>query len=172
MAKWPVILAGTTVTAGLLASMQPDVVVKPSTTSRTTSTILDDPDLSLPVEANATYRISFELAAGGVIAAGISMRWAVPSGATGGRYILGPGTAANDGAANNIAVRLGGHEFTTLIGYAGVRNSVSAFSIIERATVFVGATAGFVTLQWGQTTTNATGTLIAVGSIARAERVG
>ena len=54
--QYPAISAGTTLTAALLSSMLPTVAWKTGDTSRSsTTTVADDPDLSITVSAAGTY---------------------------------------------------------------------------------------------------------------------
>lgn len=174
MSTWPPIAAGQRVTAALLTSMLPQTVVKQAHTDRASTIIFSaDPELTAPLEADAIYRVEFDLIAGAVTAGDIQTRWSLPVSASGLRIVNGPGSAAVDANADNIATRQGVHQFSpTTILYNGVRNSTSNyFRIYEYAIVTMGD-AGNVTLEWTQGTSSPTATRVAAGSVLRVRRIG
>ena len=148
-------------------------IFKDSPETRTsTTTVADDADLIVPVEANARTHIKFVLHAAAILAEDFKTAWSAPAGASGNKHVLGPGSTASDGNADNIAVRMGVHGMTTPVTYSGVRNSaVSQFLVIEEAIVVTGATSGNVVLQWAQGTSGGTGAVIAAGSWVEYRRV-
>lgn len=173
MALYPTITAGQRITAGLLRSMLEDFIVKPSSTDRaSTTSFADDPDLTYAVAANTVWYVRFVLHAAALAAADIKTDWTVPSGVSGNRAVLGPGSTAADSAADNIAMRAGVHGFGTSILYNGVRNSASLhFLIVEEAVVEVGATAGSIAIRWAQGTSDATATQVRAGSFMEVKRL-
>jgi hypothetical protein len=173
MAVWPTILAGQKITADLLTSMIPTTVTKTSVSDKTNTTLTDDPELSIPVEAGATYIIRMEIIASGLLAAGFKTAWSVPTGTSNLRRVLGPGTSASNGNADDIAMRMGCHLFATPVTYGAARNSAGAqFHVVETANVTIGSTAGNVTFQWAQTTANATASRVWNGSFIWMQRIG
>lgn len=172
MAKYPAITAGQRLDAALLDSMLPEYVRKTVGTDRTTSTMTDDPDLSTTLVGSAVYFVEFFLLCGGTTTADIQTAWTVPSGASGFKSVMGPGSTASDSAGDNVAVRLGVHAFSTTITYSGVRNSTSSlFRVYEYGEVTTSATAGTLALNWGQATTNATASRVWNGSLLRVTRI-
>lgn len=163
MAQYPDIDASDELTVELLRSMLPNYIFKDNAETRaSTTTVADDSDLIVPVEASARYIIRFTLHAAATTTADIKTAWSAPSGAAGNKHVLGPGSTAADGNADNISARLGVHGMTTEITYSGVRNSAALqFLIIEEAMVIIGGTAGNVAFRWAQATSNATGSVVA-----------
>jgi hypothetical protein len=56
-------------------------VIKTVTTTRTATTILDDPDIKVTLDPNSTYDFSFDCSYGGAVA--LVQGWTVPAGVTG-----------------------------------------------------------------------------------------
>ncbi len=162
MSQFPDIGASEDFTVETLRQMIPNYVIKANSESATSdATINDDSDLIVPVEANATYHVKFNVFAAAVTASDIKTAWSVPAGAGGLRKVSGPGSTAADGSADNVAGKFGVHGFTTEITYSGVRNSNTLqFWILEEALVIVDATAGNVTFRWSQATSGATATIV------------
>lgn len=170
--RYPTWLAGQTVTAALLSSMLPLEAYKTGNTDRlSTTTFVDDPDLTFDLEANAVYFVEFFLLMGATTAADIKTSWTVPSGAAGLKSVIGPGSAAVDANADNISMRTGVHGFTTQINYSGVRNATaSLFRGYEHAIVTTFA-AGTCAIRWAQVASDAAASRMSAGSYARAKRV-
>ncbi|MFB4320676.1 hypothetical protein [Actinomadura sp. 21ATH] len=172
MAPYPVIAAGQRVTAGLLTAMQDDMIRKLQNTDRITSTMLDDPELVVALEASAVYFVEMFLLLGGNTTGDIRTLWTVPSGATGFKSVMGPASGTTDVNADNIVVRMGVHNFPTIIAYSGVRNATgNMFRVYEHGEVTT-TTAGILALNWGQVTTNAGASRVGAGSLMRAKRIG
>lgn len=174
MSQYPDIGGADDFVVETLRQMMPSYAFKTSGESRaSTTTIADDSDLIVPVEANAIYFIRFTVHAAAVLASDIKTAWSAPSGATGNRSVLGPGSTASDANADNIAIRMGVHGLTTEITYSGVRNSNGAqFLIIETSLITTAGTAGNVAFRWAQATSGATATIVQSGSWAEYRRVG
>jgi hypothetical protein len=150
-------------------------VTKVSNTTRTaTTTNTDDPDLKLYLEAGSKYFVEFFITVGATAAEDFKTSWSLPTGAlTFNRRVLGPGSAALDAQADNIAVRMGTHGFATPITYNGVRNSTNQFQVQEIGIITTGpANPGYVGFQWAQGTSGATGTIVYGESFGRATKVG
>lgn len=171
MSRYPVITAGQEINASLLTSMLPNMVVKQATTDRTNNTFSTDPELTTTLDAGAAYFVEFFLLLGGTTTGDIQTRWAVPSGAGGLKNVMGPGSTAADGSADNITARLGTHGFTVAILYSGVRNATAIlFGAYEYSYITAGA-GGTLALEWAQGTTNATASRVAAGSLLRVTRI-
>lgn len=174
MTTYPTINAATRVTGALLTSMLPILVNKTVSTDRAATTAFaDDPDLQLPLLANATYFVEWDLICGGLAAADIKTSWNVTAvGGSGLKAVVGPGSAAADANADNIAARMGVHGFTTSVSYNGVRDGTAQlFRVYECANLATTA-AGLIAVQWAQVTSNATASRVAAGSLGRATRIG
>lgn len=171
MAQYPSIAAGDELTAELLLSMLPRFVVKAANTTRTsTATPADDTELTLPVEANATYFVEFFLYYSAINAEQFRTEWSVPTGTTGNRNVIGAGSTANQSSLDNVSGRFGIHGYATNVIY-GTRNSTNQCYAVETATVTTGGTSGNVTLQWAQGTSGSTGTVLYAGSMMRVTRL-
>lgn len=163
------VAGGDIIYAANINRLAPRVVYKASSTTRASTTVFaDDPELIVPVEANATYIIRFFIKAAAIALADIKTSWSVPAGMVSqNKSVIGPGSTAVDSSADNVAMRIGVHNFATSISYNGVRDSAAnQFQIVETGLVQVGATAGNVALQWAQVTSNVTGSVVAAGSFA------
>lgn len=174
MSQYPVITAGQRITGALLQSMLPQVAYKVANTDRTaTTTLTDDPDLTLPLAANATYRIEMRIYFATTTGTGAPLfktAWDVPSGATGNRTCMGPGSAATDSGGDNMAGHYGVHNPPTAVTYGGRGSSTNLCIALETA-VLTTTTAGNVALQWAQATSSATPVRVGTGSSITATRI-
>jgi len=181
MAKYPPTPAGARIDSTLLQSMLPEYVVKTTDTDRTsTTTMSPDPDLTAPVVANAVYCVEFYIYYGGAYNADSAAdgdfvtSWSVPSGTSGFKSVIGPGSnASSSSLAHTVnSVRLGVHQLATNVQYACVRNSTTLLQLAyEQGIITVGSTPGNVTLQWAQDSASATATRVAGGSFMRLTRL-
>ncbi|MGW3437047.1 hypothetical protein ACWDB3_07685 [Streptomyces bacillaris] len=172
MPQYPLILPGQDITEAMLNAMLPQFAFKAAHTDRASTTVFAaDPDLFLPLAANAVYRVEAWLLYGASAAGDFKTSWSVPSGATGNRSVLGPGSTALDGGADNIAGRYGVHNFGTSINYNGVRDSTGNMVFVLEAATVVTASAGDVAVLWAQNASNATATRVGAGSILTARRL-
>lgn len=159
----------------LVESVLANYTTKTSNTARaSTTTVTSDPDLFLPLEENGKYFVEIFGSVSGLAAADFKTQWSVPSGVTGLRRVLGPGSgAANESFGDNQLLRLGVHQFSTDVVYNMSRNaSGNQMQIQEVGVVNVGATAGSVALAWAQGTSNATASTLHGDSFMRATRFG
>lgn len=144
-----------------------------STTRASTTTMADDPDLRMYLEANSTYFVEFFITCAALAAADIKTAWSVPAGVTtANRRVFGPGSTAASTDADNISARMGTHNYGTVVAYNGVRDNVGLqFQIQEVAIVRTAATPGYCSIQWAQVTSNASGTQVNADSFSRATKV-
>lgn len=162
MTVYPTWLAGQIVTAAALTGMQTNMIVKQATESVTSSTTLqDDDELVVPVVANATYSITFYIAAVGATAGDINTEYSVPSGTTGFKWCIGPAVSATD--RENTSMVSAVHGFTTDRSY-GVVSTTLGVAIVESLQVVTGSTAGNVVFRWAQNASSATATSVLAGS--------
>lgn len=172
MAKYPEITAGQKITAELLRSMLPEVIVKPGTTERaSTTTLTIDPDLQFEGVAGAQYLIEFNLMPAALANTDFKTEWTVPNDASGLKAVLGPGSSAADGNADNIAMRAGVHQFGTDITYNGVRNNNANAFLVQEFGIVTLVSGGTIGLNWAQGTSNATPTILYGGSYMRVTRL-
>lgn len=171
---YPTIAAGSRVTAGLLQSMQPLVAYKSADTLRaSTTTLADDPDLTMQLAANATYLVEMRISFATITGTGaplLKTAWDVPAGASGNRSAQGPGSAATDSNADNMATHAGIHAFNTTVTYGG-RNSATSECIAIETGLITTASAGTLAFQWAQATSNATAVRVGAGSTLYAVRI-
>ncbi len=175
MPQYPDVYGGTRVDDVFLAGMIDNFVIKPAdATPRTVISLVADPDLTFPVVANALYEVYFNVRFAGLQAAGLRTSWTVPSGTTGNRLCQGPGSAnAVQSDANTTEMRQAVHGYGTACNYTNPRNSAGLQTFLEeQALLAVGANAGSVTLNWGQVTANATGSLVNANSYVKYRRIG
>lgn len=159
----------------VLESISANYALKPANqTKASLTTPSADSDLFLPLEANSKYFMEIFAVVSGLSAADIQTNWAVPSGASGTRRCNGPGSAvANETNANGVAGRFNVNSAGTNVAYNLVRDAVGAqMWINEFGTITTAATAGQITFQWSQVTTNATGTVVHADSFMRATLIG
>jgi hypothetical protein len=171
--KYPETKAGQRATSTLLSEMIPTIVVKASTTERASTTTLTlDPELQFSAVANGVYLVEFNLLPGATLAADFTTEWSVPSGASGFKTVIGPGSSASDGDADNINMRCGTHQFGTDVTYSGVRNdNGNAVVVYEAGIVTIGSTAGTVGIAWAQEASQATATKLWTGSYMIVQRL-
>ena len=173
MPKFPPTPAGTRIDAALLQSMLPEVIVKPSTTDRaSTTTLTIDPDLQFEGLAGATYLVEFNLMPAAIQAAGFRTEWSVPADASGLKNVLGPASNATpNNNANGITMRAGVHQFGTDMTYAGVRDDNGLAYLVQEFGIVTLVTAGTIGISWAQVNSNATATRLFLGSWMRVTRM-
>jgi hypothetical protein len=169
MAVYPNLYAGQRATADLLTSMLPLHAAKASSTSRaSTIAISADPDLQLPVVANAQYLITFYLRISGNATADMDIQFTTPAGCTGGYGVTGrlAGTSAGDGDIRT-STRLSFNvetQFST--------PSTAAAQINHGAgRLITSATAGTFSIDWAQTVSSATASVMESDSWLMLKRI-
>lgn len=136
-----------------------------------TTTLTDDPDLTMPLDANAVYVVEFHLHYAATDTARFRTAWTVPASAVGTRSSVGPdqGVILSSTSAGG-AGRWGVHNFGTTATYGTRDSATNQCAAVEEATVIT-TTAGTCALQWSQVTSSATATRLAQGSWMRAVRL-
>ncbi|MDH6224368.1 hypothetical protein [Streptomyces sp. MJP52] len=149
---------------------------KPANQDRaSTTTMLTDPDLTLPLSANAVYVVEFHLFVGGPAGGLMVTQWSVPAGADGLKGVHGPAssvteTTAGNTTADGVLMRAGSHGHTTLITYGRRNSNTNLVYAIETGTVMT-TSAGACALQWAPSGSSATATRMGRGSWMRATRI-
>jgi hypothetical protein len=161
MSQYPVILAGMDPTASLLQAFAPFMAYKSNDQSVTSSTALvSDTAISLPVAANAVYffglYLDYEGAATG--AGGLRWGWTFPTGLT-MRY------AQVGNSGTTLTPNIGNTYLQTTVGTAASDSAGVLMSLLLFGTVAVGSTAGTLQLQWAQQSTSATATIVHAASV-------
>ncbi|MEU9470413.1 hypothetical protein AB0D78_28115 [Streptomyces avermitilis] len=136
-----------------------------------TTTLADDPELTMQLDANAVYAVEFHLHYAATDVARIKTAWTVPASASGNRSAVGPDQGVIlSSTSSGGAGRWGVHNFPTLCIYGTRDSATSQCAALEEATVIT-ATGGTCALQWAQNTSSATATRMAQGSWMRATRI-
>jgi hypothetical protein len=164
--QFPVILPGMDYAAALIQSLASITAYKAGDTSRSnTATPAADPDLTLPVAANATYLVfGYVFATGAAIStADIAITFTGPAGSAFHYTTLGYSTAAIATLAMSAA-RTSGN------AAQGVNGS-AASPILILAEITTSGTPGSFALNWAQNTPNATATVLKAGSRLAAIRM-
>lgn len=182
-AQYPTFLAGQILTATLLTSAQPVVALKNSDTSRSSvTTLAADPELTFPVLANAVYVVDGWIKYTGDPAADITLSWTVPTGAIGewsgwgvGNPIISangsPGAlVADTGSVRGYMIRPESTDFTGSRGY-GALSTTDTLAIHLTATLRVGSSDGVFALNWAQSSSSATATIVYTDSWLRLQRI-
>lgn len=172
MSQYPQITAGQRITAALLLSMLPiDLYKTANTTRASTTTLANDPDLTMTLDANAVFSVEMHLFYAAVDAERMKTAWAAPSGATGFRTCVGPdqGVILSAGSSGGQG-RWGVHNFNTASTY-GTRNSTTLLCYALERGVVTTTSGGTLALQWAQGTSGTTGAVLSVGSYARVKRI-
>lgn len=160
------IYAGQRVTADALDALAPLIAMKAGDTSYSTTTLTNDPELFVPLLANATYLLQAFLVYEGGTSGGSDLKagWVVPSGAS-LRY-TNIGTNASGGSTGSFAGTQSSGTFTAQTSGAGTLRVVTI-----PGSVIMGATAGNVQMQFCQNTSNATATIVHAQSYLGFQRV-
>lgn len=169
MARYPTILAGQRLTADLLTSMLPLHAAKSGSTSRSsTTTVTADPDLQLSVEANADYTIHGLLRISGPAAGDMDIKFTVPSGATGSYTVTGrlaSASALDSDTRTSTRISFGVEtQFSTPSTSAAQANHVVGRLITS-------STAGTFSIDWAQTVSDATATVMESDSWIMLKRI-
>lgn len=163
---YPVIAAGQRITAGLLTSMLPAQIVKPTDQPVTNSTTnINDTALVAPVAASAVYIVTGMLLYSAHSSADIKMGWTGPTGATldwiahaqtqtGTGGIASAGVVVDRQSIGNTAFPLGGADAT---------NTVFMTATLSGRLV-TSTTAGNLQLNWAQQTANVVSSIMRAGS--------
>ncbi|MEI5100286.1 hypothetical protein RB200_19385 [Streptomyces sp. PmtG] len=156
---YPTPLAGQRATATLLRSMQPQTVRKTADESRAaTTTFLDDTHLVFPAEAAAVYTMVGWIKYFADPTPDIKMQFAVPSGCLGEWAWLMPGSGTAAGATTGYSIRTETNDvasFRTGYGTSDTTQFTPVSGLFRMST-----TAGNISLQWAQNTSNATATVL------------
>lgn len=172
MTQYPTIPAGSRITSGLLMSMLPQTMWKAVNTDRAaTTTFADDPDLTVLLEANATYHACFYIHFAALDVARVKTLWTVPSGASGLRSAIGPDQGVTlSGASAGGTGRWGVHAFATSVTYGTRDSATNQCAAIEEG-VITTTSAGTLALQWAQATSSATPARLGAGSSLHLRRL-
>lgn len=167
--------AGVQLTAAVLNEAFGRIIVKPTTESVTSSTVLqNDNDFAFSVVANATYVLDGYLLYDGATdpAGGLKMQFTVPSGAT---FFAWTNFGTNGDITGstlteyNVVSEDAGTGSPRSIGT--LTTAVARLTCQPRASLINGANAGTLQFLWAQGASNATATRVLQGSWMRLTRV-
>jgi hypothetical protein len=169
---YPTIGSGQRVTALLLQDMQQQAAVATTTQSVTSSTAnQNDAELTLPVEASASYLVEFVVAFNSAADCDVRTSWGVPTGSTGLRQVTSAtDTAADFTSRTNTNAQLRSIAFATSSAIYQLHTTGTSQAIWEYGIVSTGDVAGSVTFRWAQGTSTATALVRAIGSFLRITR--
>jgi hypothetical protein len=141
--------------------VEPDeqLIIKEADQSVTNSTTLvDDTELWVDVEAHATYRIILALHATGSESGDIKLAWSIPTNAeAGGRWVFGAGVSTTP-TSGSATVQNAAANWVTERTYG--THATIGNSILENGLLRTGDTPGRLQLRWAQVTSNATATSV------------
>lgn len=173
MSQFPNIAAGQDVTTELLLSMVPQYAWVVSNTPRaSTTTITADPYLTFPVVSGGIYVVEFQLMFTGIAGVGMNTVWLVPTGTSGYRTCVGPGSTASNSGGTNETATLGAFAYSTLVTYAAARGGVGSPNSVLESSQLTAASNGNVAIGWAQAVSNATAITMYTNSWARCQQVG
>lgn len=167
MSQYPTWAAGEDITADKLSAGLTMAVWKTAATTRaSTTTAVDDPDLVMALAAGATYFFDLWVFNTGAAIGTGDIKVAVNySGTSSGYGWIGTGIATTGATATNVK----GNAIGTGTQAFGVNGGT--FGDIKITGSIATTTAGNLSLQWAQNTSNATNTVVRAGSYLRAWRV-
>lgn len=157
MPKYPTVGAGIRVTAQVLSDIQMPAVVTTDTAAVSNSTTLAaDTQLTLPLEANASYMVEIVACfdTNGAGNCDLKTDWTVPTGATGYRSRVGSTNSATAGSftsVNDTNMQMRARSFDSVSTYQmSAAGPTTDQSIYETGVVHTGPSAGNVTLRFAQ----------------------
>lgn len=147
----------------VLRSKSDAYIRKSSDTARASTTVTAaDPELLLPVQANAVYEIHVVLLFTGAATGDIKYQLTLPASSTAEGYWVGAGTtiaaAAIAGSVGLVAGDL------TAVRSSGASDTSTTIGITMQGFVTIGATSGNLGLKWSQLTSDVTATTVLTGS--------
>lgn len=136
-----------------------------------TTTLADDPDLTMQLDVTGVFRVEFHLHYASVDTARFRTAWTVPAGTTGNRSAVGPDQGqVLSGTSSGGTGRWGVHNFTTACIYGSRSDNGLQCYAFEESTMITTAT-GTCALQWAQQTSSTTASRLAQGSFMRVTRL-
>lgn len=148
--------------------------VKPSSTARTsTTTRTADPHLTLTLRANVSYTLSglLILSSAANAAGDFNMDFAFPANAVVHWGGVGPNNTITSGSFIGGEFQAQSNQTVSPTGATPYGCTTVPNTVLLSGYVAVGATAGSLTLQWAQQTSNANATTLITGSWLRLDRI-
>ena len=132
------------------------------------TTLQDDDDLFLAVEANTAYFLQGALAVDGASAADIKIGWSFPTGATLEYGHMGPATTITSDVGNTVDNRRIIQTDVLAIGCNGAGNAIY---VPLWGQLIIAGTAGTLRLRWAQFVSSATASRMLAGSFLHAQKM-
>lgn len=149
----------------------PVSVVKSADESVTSSTVLqDDDELLVAVVANAVYMVEATVFVTGATAGDVKVTFALPASATGVIGLAGQilaGASSDDWHRMNTVIDFVTPDFMNF----GVISTTQPQPVTVAGSIFTGASAGTLQMQWAQNASSGTATVVKKGSWLRVTRV-
>ncbi len=164
--------AGARLLASTVNAALPIYAMATADTTKTSSTTLGDvTGMVLALEASSTYIVDGYLGYVAGATGDIKLAWTVPSGTTGHWccYGLVTGSTGSVGDLNALRIAAFGDANTLLLG--GSDSNSGLLAALPRLYVVTDTTAGSLQLRMAQNTSNATSTVVKLGSWLRAVKV-
>jgi len=138
----------------------PLTAMKTTTKSATSSTTLsDDTELVLPVLASTRYLIELYVIYSGALAADAKLGLTVPAGAT---YQITPFAQTSTSSATAGSLETAVSTTTVTLGIGVVTPQLHSANVV--GSLVVGGTAGTCAVSWAQLVSNATASVLGIGS--------
>src|SRR6266851_6339912 len=132
------------------------VAVKGADTTRSSNTTLsNDPDLSVAIDASKTYWLEAMIGIQSPVAAGFRFQFTAPAGIA----FTGIYQAALAAATSSVVFDGSGNLITSIFSI-GTDGAGIEDVLMFRGVLVVAGTGGNLTFQWSQTTSNATSTIV------------
>lgn len=138
-------------------------------TSRTSTTLSNDPDLTIPLtDSSGIYAVEGLLNIRGDAAADINVGWSVPAGATGSWTPINFNVTASGNSANVEIVSSLWSAQRTMGLHA---TSTTPYGVHVRGFIRNNGASGNLVVQWGAATAGGTGTIMGLGSWLMVEKL-
>lgn len=161
------------VLAKLITELRPITVIKNTNTSRTANTLLDDPELTVPLAANSIYawQASIIAVSNANNAGDIRISLSFPTGSEISYAGHGLADSLTSGASGSVSAAAENGTTGTL-GPFTYGLSTSETGILIWGWVDTASDPGSLTVQWGQASTNASASTVLNGSSLEARLIG
>lgn len=167
---YPQPLAGQKITASLLRSMLPQIVRKTADTSRSATTTYEaDPHLVFPAEAGAVYVMWGWVKYFASTTPDIKIRFTVPTGCLGEWAWIMPGSGTGASATAGYSIRTDTNDVGA--GRTGYGTSDTQQMTPMGALFRMSTTAGNISLEWAQNTSDATASVLYTDSWLAFQRI-
>jgi hypothetical protein len=158
----------------LITELRPIEAVKTGDTSRTSdASLTDDGDLTVALPANTTweYTLVLLLNSAANAAGDFNAQMTFPANATHMYGAVGLDDALASGQVTDLRSEAGTRDTTSPSATFQFGTSTTVTTAVVTGRIELGATAGSLTLQWGQLASNANATTVQDGSYLVAHRV-